>query len=185
MQRAKARSAQRRGTCQGGFTLIEVLFATAIVLIGVVAVAQLVPLSLFLNTTNRTDSTALVIAQREMNYLMAQPISSPSFTDPLAIGCPSATTCGLGDVTQPGALIGSPVVTGADGTPLIDFGAPLQPGYSFPAPYVDPNDPTAVSYDIRWAVIISGDGSRVAGKRFVVGVRKLGGNAFHPPITLD
>ena len=51
---------------QRGFTLIEMLVATLIMLIGLVAAAQLVPFAIQLNTANRYDSTALVIAQRQM-----------------------------------------------------------------------------------------------------------------------
>ena len=49
---------------RGGFTLVEVLLATVVLLVGVVAVAQLVPISLTVNSANRGDSTALVIEQR-------------------------------------------------------------------------------------------------------------------------
>jgi len=41
-----------------GFTLTEMLIATAIILVGLVAVAQLVPASALLNANNRSDGTA-------------------------------------------------------------------------------------------------------------------------------
>ena len=169
---------------QEGFTLVEVLLATVVIVVGLVAVAQLVPLSLFLNGANRYDSTSLVIAQREMDYLMAQPISGLSFTDAQGLGCPLLVTCNLGDPTQPNAVVGNPVLQ-LNNVPVINFAATPVDGYSFPGLYVDPNDPSGVTYDIRWAVVISGNGTSASGKRFIVGVLKQGGNAFYPPITLD
>jgi len=166
----------------GGFTLVEVLLATIVLLVGLVAVAQLVPVALFMNRASRTDSTAQVIAQREMDYLLAQPINSTTFTDPLGVTCPLTVTCNLGDPTQPGVLVGNSVVMGPNNTLVVDFSTPSGTGYNFPDLYVDPNDPSGATYDIRWAVITSSNGW---GKRFFVGVRKQGGNAFYAPITLD
>jgi prepilin-type N-terminal cleavage/methylation domain-containing protein len=58
------RQNKSKGSGQSGFTLMEVLVATVILLVGMVAVAQLVPISLTINSGNRTGSTALVIEQR-------------------------------------------------------------------------------------------------------------------------
>ena len=55
---------------RGGFTLVEVLLATVVLLVGVVAVAQLVPISLTVNSANRGDSTALVIEQRVLEQML-------------------------------------------------------------------------------------------------------------------
>ena len=51
---------------QRGFTLTEVLIAIVILLVGIVAVAQLVPASIGSNSANRNDSSALVFAQRQI-----------------------------------------------------------------------------------------------------------------------
>ena len=51
---------------QCGFTLTEVLIAIVILLVGIVAVAQLVPASIGSNSANRNDSSALVFAQRRL-----------------------------------------------------------------------------------------------------------------------
>lgn len=162
---------------QSGFTLIEIMIAMLVLFVGLVAVAQLVPLAVTLNAANRQDSTALVIAQRELNE-MAQPrnLNLPSFTDDLN------NLCSLGDPANPGQLVGSAVVV-ADNRPLIDFGATQQAGYSFN--YVDPNDPFHLTYDVRWAVVTLENSGAVTGKRFILGVRRLGGNQPLLPITLD
>jgi len=46
---------------QSGFTLIELMMAMLVLFVGLVAVAQLVPLALSLDAANRQDSTALVM----------------------------------------------------------------------------------------------------------------------------
>ena len=170
----------RRGG-QWGFTLVEMLIATAIVLFGLVAVAQLVPTSVLLNSNNRNDGTALVFAQREMETMREQALAATTFTDPQGVTCPS--TCNLGDPTVPGTLVGSSVVPNSAGAPIIDFSATPVGGYSFT--YVDPNDPLSAPYDVRWAVVTTTKGSLVTGKRFIVGVFRRGMETPTLPITLD
>src|ERR1700722_5416832 len=156
-------AAWRRG--EGGFTLVEMLIATVIVGIGLVAVAQLVPTSLMLNANNRSDGTALVIAQRQMETLRAVPLSATSFTDPLGVTCPLGTRCFIGDPSQTG-VVGSPVAL-FNNSPVIDYSQALVGGYSFT--YTDPNDPTGAVNDVRWAVVTVTNGT-VTGRRIIVGV---------------
>ncbi|MGH9643461.1 MAG: type IV pilus modification PilV family protein [Terriglobales bacterium] len=172
------RQTKENGHTQSGFTLVEMLIATAVLLIGIVAVAKLVPVAVGLDASNRRDSTALVIAQREMDYMVGQPLSATTFADPQGILCPAATNCNLGVAATPPALEGSPVIM-VGSRPLIDFSQAKVAGYSFT--YADPNDPADVAYDIRWAVIAFSNGA----KRFMVGVRRQGGNTPLLPVTLD
>lgn len=169
--------------CQRGFTLVEVLMAIVILLVGIVAVAQLVPASISSNSANRNDSTALVFAQRELDQFLSQPlnmsISPPSFIDNLGF------SCDLGDPTQPsGTIVGNPVVVFFNQL-LIDFSPPNgTTGYSFI--YQDPNDPAGVVYDVRWTVITTvNTGGLVTAKRFILGVKRKGGNGVFRPVTLD
>lgn len=168
----------RRHKREGGFSLLEMLLATVILLVGLVAIAQLVPASILMNFRNRTDSSAMVFAQRELDQFLDQPLSSLSFTDS------ASNICNLGDPSQPNQLVGSAVVV-INNQPLIDFTASLQPNYSFT--YADSTDATGTTFDIRWAVIITGDGTstNVSSKRFILGVRQQGGNGYFQPITLD
>src|SRR5579885_3077513 len=82
----------------------------SVILVGLVAVAQLVPVSVLLNSANRMDSTSLVIAQRQMDLLLQQPLASTSYTDVTGLACSPGDTCNLGDPTQPNVVVGSPVV---------------------------------------------------------------------------
>jgi hypothetical protein len=151
------------------------MMATLVLMVGIVAVAQLVPLAVSRNAANRQDSTALVIAQRELNQMIAQPLNLSSFTDDLN------NLCSLGGPTSPGQLVGSAVNLSVN-PPMIDFTVAPQPGYSFN--YVDPNDPSGLTYDVRWAVVTIVNSGVVTGKRFVLSVRRLGGQPVLP-VTLD
>jgi len=66
-------SSKRLRDGQRGFSILEMMLATIILLVGLVAIAQLVPASILMNYRNRTDSSALVFAQREMDQMLDQP----------------------------------------------------------------------------------------------------------------
>jgi hypothetical protein len=156
------------------------LIATLILLIGLVGIAQLVPTSILINQRGRLDSTSLVFAQRELDQMLAQPLTSATFLE--ANGALCATGCRLGNPATPNVAVGSPIII-VNNRPLIDFVSSAVADYSFT--YSDPNDPFRVTYDVRWAVVTTVNGPRVTGKRFVVGVRQLNGPGFVPAVTLD
>jgi prepilin-type N-terminal cleavage/methylation domain-containing protein len=167
---------------QTGFTLVELLVAMLVLMVGLVAVAQLVPMAVRLNSGNRDDSTAMAFAQRELDALIEQPISNLTFSDPNGVHCPLLAVCNLGDPTQPKVLVGSPVLM-INNQPQINFGAAQVPGYSFN--YTDPNDPYAITYDVRWAVITYSNGGNPTAKRFILGALRRSINTAFLPLTLD
>jgi prepilin-type N-terminal cleavage/methylation domain-containing protein len=171
MKQSKLRNSRRS---QHGFTLIETAVATMIMLIGLVAVAQLVSRSIFLNSANRVDSTEMVLAQNELNQFAGQPLTSFSYTDTLG------NVCTLGNSGTTGSFVGSPIATSNDNRQVIDFSQATANGYSFI--WADPNDPSGARYDVRWAVYTFSNSS---GKRFIVGARKVGGNSTFYPVNLD
>ncbi len=175
--------ATKLGVRQQGFSLLEMLFATVILLVGLVAVAQLVPASILMNYHNRADSSAMVFAQRKLDVILDQPLNPPgnSFTDQ------QGNTYQLGNPATPNIVQGNNVFVFSNYT-LMSFGG-LPPlayptnGYGFT--YQDPTDPNGTTYDVRWAVIVTGNGATASSKRFILGVRQLSGSGFSMPITLD
>jgi len=154
------------------------LLATAILLVGLIAIAQLVPASIVLNFRNRTDSSAMVFAQRELDQFIDQPLFSTSFTDT------TGNNCAMGNAATPNVVQGSPLAV-INNQVVIDFGQSKVANYSFPIPYQDATDPSGTSYDVRWAIIITGNGVTVSSKRIILGIRQQGGSGFFQPVTLD
>jgi prepilin-type N-terminal cleavage/methylation domain-containing protein len=176
MNKRNTNNRKRRG--QQGFTLIELMIAVVVLVVGAVSVAQLVPAAIFLNSRNRADSSSLVYAQREMDQFVNQAfIPAPyTFTDQQG-----NTNCNVGGGTVFDALVGSPVTT-VGGHVAINFTAGKVAGYSYN--YTDPTDPTT-NYDVRWAVVNTGTANNIYSRRFILGVQKSGGDTPLPPVTLD
>jgi prepilin-type N-terminal cleavage/methylation domain-containing protein len=168
---------RKRRRDERGFSLLEMLLATIILLVGLLAIAQLVPATILLNFRNRTDSSALVFAQRELDQFLDQPLGTTSFTDVLG------NSCSLGNPATPNQVVPAGSVVVLNNEVLINFGAAPAANYSFT--YQDPTDPSRTTYDVRWAVIITGTGGGISAKRFILGVRQQGGSGYFQPITLD
>ncbi|HVO58695.1 MAG TPA: hypothetical protein VMT51_13475 [Dongiaceae bacterium] len=172
-QTATKRVSKGRGSRagQGGFTFIELAIAIVVLLFGVVAVVELVPRALRNNTGTRQDTTSTIIAQRELEQMVLQPLNTFAFLDQ------DNNAINLGDPTTSGPA-GSPLNSG---DPSIDFTQSTVPGYSLT--YVDPNDPQGATYDVRWSVSTTFNGASPIAKRFVIGVWRQG--TYTQPVNLD
>jgi len=160
-----------------GFTLIEMLIATVVFLVGITAVMQLVPAAMQSNLQNRIDTSSVVIAQREMDQMTTQPLLSTSFTDA------DGNLCDLGSSATANAVAGSPL-TQVGNFVKIDFSKTKVAGYNFQ--YTNPQNPTDGTYDVRWAVIVQVNASgTVVSKRFIVGAQRHAGPQVLPSVSLD
>jgi prepilin-type N-terminal cleavage/methylation domain-containing protein len=159
---------------QRGFTFIELAIAVVILLFGIVAVVQLVPAALQSNNANRQDTMSTVIAQRELEQMLLQPLSSTSFTDS------DGNTINLGSVTSGGTVTGSSLISNSA---AIDFTANKVTNYNLT--YQDPNDTASATYDVRWAVVTTMSGSKPSAKRFIIGVWKKNPFVFNQPVNID
>lgn len=164
------------GPRQLGFTLVELAIATVVLLLGAVMVMQLVPAAMQSNVYNRYDSTAVVVAQRELDQMISQPLAAAQFTDA------DGRVILLGNSAAPNTVVGGPVLT-AGNIVKIDFTAAAVANYNFA--YQDANDPTQPTYEVRWAVITTVSGGTVVSKRFIVGAWKRNATLVMPPVTLE
>jgi prepilin-type N-terminal cleavage/methylation domain-containing protein len=164
---------------QSGFTLIELAVATAVLLFGVAAVIQLVPYAMSTNQANRYDTTSVVIAQRYLDEMMAQPLTATTMTDPIcgtmSLGAGTAGT----SVLSPSATY----LTMFNGFATVDFTQTAVAGYN--CNYIDPNSASASSYQVRWGVVVKENtGGQVVSKRYVVGVSRPA-SQFRFPVDVD
>jgi prepilin-type N-terminal cleavage/methylation domain-containing protein len=163
-----------------GFTLVEVMIATLVLLIGLVAVARLVPLSINRNQLNRNDSKSTVVAEQVLDQILSQTIDTTTATINLD---------GQNFVIQtggPGAgATGSPITTDT-GQVEVKFAGAAVPGYNFVL--FDPNNPSSPGIEVRLGVITkAGGGAGPVSKRFVVGAwrRENSQNQTFSPAIFD
>jgi prepilin-type N-terminal cleavage/methylation domain-containing protein len=163
-----------------GFSLLEMVIASAILLVGVLSVVQLVPASLKSNLYNRMDTMATVVAQRELDQMLNQPLRASGFTDK------NGNSVDLGRNSGSSGWSGAPVVM-QDSTTIIDFSASPVNGYSIEGyqDVNDPNYPNGPQFELRWAILTVINNGFVISKRIVIGCRQT--NAAQPmlPVNLD
>jgi len=125
MPTAPRRSRRHPGS---GFTLIELLIAIVLMLVGIAAVAQLIPAAMTRNFLNRYDSTALIIAQRQLEQMMEQTaaVGNPLvggdyfFNSTLPDG--TAVVINMGVNSPPGpSSAGANIITDTAGNIYIDW----------------------------------------------------------------
>ena len=178
MQAPRTKTRCKLPSQHAGFSILEMLIASAIMMVGIISVMQLVPVSIQLNSNNRLDTLSTVIAQRELDQMLSQPLSVNVFKDK------DGQNISLGGAGSPGAA----VIMDPQGYTQIDFTAPQVPGFFIPA-YKDINDPTGATFELRWAVIpqvINVNGRTVTiSKRIILGVRQTNANHLVLPVALD
>lgn len=176
-------NAMRRGSkrrVQAGFTLIELIVAGALLVIGVMALSTMVALAVKNNGHSRLDSSATMLNQAVVEQVMSgisfQSYCSPSDTSPACTtGQASLYDCGTHTVANANpwpihsALGGAGLISGK-----IDFSQPQVGGYSMN--YVTCLGSNRITYDVRWNIsaLTSTDNTSFT-HILTVGSRMLGG----------
>ena len=166
-----------------GFTLIELAVATVVLLVGVVAVMQLVPEAMRTNLRNRQDTTSAVVAQRLRDLIARQALTDTQIVDPTrTFPCGTTAVCNFGNAAQNDVIVGAATTffrtpNGRVADVRINFAGAAPAGYSFL--YTDQNDPLRATYEVRWAVATSVRNvgkltNQIVAKRVIIGVRRLG-----------
>lgn len=183
--RATSSSSTRRGAAgQAGFTLIELLIAIVVLLVGIVAVAELVPAAIRTNFRNRNDSTALIAAQRLLEQMARQDLEAQGAN---CIGgvLPPAGQYSFCDDEGAVIAVGQVNVGTAntqDGCPLdaanqqLDFTQPATAcpgGYRVVKQWIwNPAAGTTQAIELRWHVVTIHNNGIPVRKVFIVGARR-------------
>jgi len=156
--------------------MLEMILASAVLMVGIISVVQLVPASLKTSMNNRLDTMATAIAQRELDQMLSEPLNRNSFTDA------DGHSVSLGGAGAPGANV---VMDGQSAA--IDFSSDISTvPDGFSALYIDrPGEPNATTFELRWAVFSEVNGGTVISRRIIVGCRRANSNTGVFPVTLD
>ena len=162
---------------RNGFSVLEMILASAILMVGIVSVVELVPASLKSSVGNRMDTMATVIAQRELDQMLSQPLTVDNFIDE------DGDVISLGGPGAPGAA-----VTMSGQVAVIHFTA-FEPPAGFYKFYTDvKNDASRSKFELRWAVFPQANNGIVVSKRIVIGCRRVPGAGdvqLLLPVNLD
>jgi type II secretory pathway pseudopilin PulG len=138
--------------------LIELIVAMAILMMGIVAVAQLVPWAIDLDQRNRSNSLSLVMAQRELEQMVRQSLevrtnatlSDYNFVDAdgasIRLGALPSPSAGPSNAAPPAPTQSGCAVTAG----FIDFSQPCSA-----AGYVKTIIIGGINYEVRWNVVTS------------------------------
>ena len=129
---------------QRGTSLIELMIACVVLVVGVAAVAGIIPIAIGANYRNRQQSNSTVISQMVMEKIL----SVPAGTSPvLVISDCVPTAFNVNTTGSAGAGSGATLLASGD----VDFNAAAPAGYSMLYTACGPTGGQSV-YDVRWNI---------------------------------
>jgi len=166
----------RRAERTAGFTLIEVIIASAVLVVGVLAMSGLVATAVQSNGHSRLDSTAVMLTQAVIEQVNTGLNYTPK-TGTVGASTAHLTDCGTHDSGNPWELDsseGGPTLTNG----LFNWSDPKIAGYHMD--YVVCTGNIQTVYDVRWNITaLSGTSSHTS--MITVATRMEGGGVG--PIT--
>jgi Tfp pilus assembly protein PilV len=131
-----------------GMSLIELMIAMVVLMVGVLAVMSLIAVAIGSNARNRRDSTGTMLAEMVLDQISAIPVgASPSTVNISDCGATNSYTI---------ESAGSPSGAGANlSGSNIDFtqgAATITANYSMMYTVCGPSNDTRTVYDVRWNV---------------------------------
>lgn len=140
-----------------GFTLIELMVACAVLIIGVVSIAPLIATSARTDATIRNDSIAVGVAERELERIKALDFASTSLAD----GGSTLDSSGKISFSGSGVTNYSTTVSLADSDQI----------------------GKTVTFDVRWNITsVTGSSSNL--KQITLAAQRTGGNWRYPATQL-
>jgi Tfp pilus assembly protein PilV len=166
---------------QAGFTLIEMLIAACVLIVGLMGGMALIITAMANNNRSKMDSTATVLSQMTIEGIASVPANSNSSVTITDCNTSGTSTSHTISTTATSLGAGAPLTSSGK----IDFTQSTVSGYSmiFVACQASTGDRQA-SYDVRWNIkALSSNAKLVA-----VSAREIGGpthaNFFAVPVTL-
>jgi hypothetical protein len=127
---------------QRGMSLIEMMIACVVLMVGVLAMAALIPLAIGTNSKNRQQSNSTVIAQMLMEKILSVPPGAPT---PTLSDCTGASTTITGSGSPSGS--GGALLSSGD----IDFSQTALAGYYMLYTACGSGGRQS-TYDVRWNI---------------------------------
>lgn len=171
----------KRRDAAAGFTMIELLIAILLLMLGIVPLLAAITTAMERNLENRYDSTGLILCQRQLELMLAADLEANegavvghySFNATRPDGTAVTIRMGSSDMTNPTSTAGAAITT-TGGQTVIDWIG--QPSASVPAGYRDNFvNAEGYQYETRWNVMtfFMNIGGRVqpVGKRIIVSTR--------------
>ncbi len=130
---------------ESGFSLIEVMIAMSVLMVGVLGGVLVISVAAANNGQSKLHTTAVTLAESTMERILAIPQKATGTAAQSKI-----TDCAGNTFTIATAPVGSPAITDGAFKGTIDFSKPPQPGYSMR--YVMCSSGSGVAYDVRWRI---------------------------------
>lgn len=144
------RAKQRNRGKQEGFSLLELLFAMVVLMIGLLGGMIVIVVAISSNYRSKNDTTATALAQSVMEKIL----SVPTGTNATMLDCVQSST-GTSPYTISTANGGAPLVTSVGSLPTyvgaIDFSQAQVANYSMNYEVCGTNGTVSI-YDVRWNV---------------------------------
>jgi Tfp pilus assembly protein PilV len=129
---------------QRGSSLIELMIACLVLIVGVAGTVTLIPIAIGANSRNRQQSNSTVIAQMVMEKILSVPAGTSTV---LVINDCIPNANNINTTGSTGAGAGAPLLASGD----VNFGAAAPAGYSMLYTACGPTGGQSV-YDVRWNI---------------------------------
>jgi prepilin-type N-terminal cleavage/methylation domain-containing protein len=134
---------------QRGMSLIEMMIACVVLLVGVLAAASLIPLAIGTNSRNRQQSNSTVIAQMIMEKILSVPPGAPTPTLTDCTG--TSTTINATGTSTPGS--GATLLSNGDADFTQTAGSAGDPAGYYKLYTVCGSNGQQSIYDVRWHIV--------------------------------
>jgi hypothetical protein len=135
---------RKKWSKQSGSSLIELMIACLVLIVGVAGTVTLIPIAIGANSRNRQQSNSTVIAQMVMEKILSVPAGNPVI---LVINDCIPNAYNINTTGSTGAGSGAPLLASGD----VNFGAAAPAGYSMLYTACGPTGGQSV-YDVRWNI---------------------------------